>query len=88
MAKCKWCGNLYLKQSNAQKYCSSYCKHEAKKETDRVYINKHNLRRCHNTRVKNLVTLGSLGTSSSFHKKSTFKDEYKSIRKEIKRLHL
>lgn len=86
--KCKWCGALYLKNNNAQKYCSPYCKKEAKKETDRKYANTHNLRKHYNTRIKNLVTLGSLGTNSSYHRKNNDKEEYKSIQSEFKMLRL
>ena len=86
--KCRWCGTLYIKKSNAQKYCSPNCKKEAKRETDRNYANKHNKRRYHNTRIKNLVTLGSLGTSSSYHRKKNDKEEYRSIRSEFRMLKL
>lgn len=86
--KCRWCGNLYIKKSNAQKYCSNHCKREAKKENDRNYANKHNQRKHHNTRVKNLITLGSWGTSSTSHRRKDFYDEYKSIRSEFKMLKL
>ena len=86
--KCRWCGKLYIKKNNAQKYCSTYCKQEAKRETDRAYINKHNKRTCYNTRIKNIVELGSLGTSSSFHRRKTFEEEYRSIRSEFRMLKL
>lgn len=86
--KCHFCGTLYIKESNAQKYCSTYCKKEAKKESDRNFANKNNLRKQYNTRIKNLVTLGSLGTSSTCHRKPDFKEEYKSIRTEFKMLKL
>lgn len=33
--KCSWCGRTYLRKSNAQKYCSSECKHNARLETQR-----------------------------------------------------
>lgn len=86
--KCRWCGTLYIKKSNAQKYCSHHCKREAKKENDRKYANKHNQRRYYNTRIKNLVTLGSLGTSSTYHRKKSDKEEYESIRAQFKMLKL
>ena len=86
--KCRWCGALYIKENNAQKYCSPNCKKEAKRETDRNYANKHNQRRHYNTRIKNLVTLGSLGTSCSYHRRKNFDDEYKSIRSEMRMLKL
>ena len=86
--KCQWCGTLFIKESNAQKYCSTHCKKEAKKEKDRDYVNKHNLRKQYNTRIKNLVTLGSLGTSATSHMKKNFEEEYKSIQSELRMLHL
>ena len=42
----------------------------------------------YNTRIKNLTTLGSLGTNSSYHMKPDFKEEYKSIKSEMKMLKL
>lgn len=89
ISKCRWCGKLYLKKTNAEQYCSNYCKSQAKLESKRNYINKRNKSNYqYNTRVKNLVTLGSLGTSSSCKCKSSFSEEHISIRKELKRLGL
>lgn len=86
--KCSWCGTLFIKRSNAEKYCSSQCKHEASLESKRKYINKRNIKKIYNTRIKNLTTLGSLGTSSSYHMKPDFEEEHKSIRTELKMLKL
>lgn len=88
LSKCSWCGNLYVKKNNAQKYCSAYCKKEAKREHDRIYVNKRNKQKHHNTRIKNLVTLGSWGTSSTCHMKKSFREEHKSVRSQLKMLKL
>ncbi len=89
ISKCKWCGKLYLKKTNAEQYCSNHCKRQAKLESKRNYINKRNKSGyVYNTRIKNLTTLGSLGTSSSSKCKASFNEEYVSIRKEMKRVGL
>ena len=35
LVKCSWCDKTYLRKSNAQKYCSPKCKHNARLETQR-----------------------------------------------------
>lgn len=87
--KCAYCGNLFIKKTNATKYCSEKCKHESKLESKRKYINNRNLKeKFYNTRIKNITTLGSFGTSSTSKRKSSFKEEYKSIQSEMKMLKL
>lgn len=82
--KCKYCGNLFVKTSNASKYCSDHCKHEAQLESKRRSANKRNLKRHYNTRIKNLTTLGSMGTISSEHRNPSFKEEAKIIKSQLK----
>ena len=86
--KCKFCGKLFIKKHNAQKYCCDKCSHEAELESKRKYINKRNRRKVFNTRIKNLTTLGSLGTNSSSHMKNSFEEEYDSIQTEMRMLKL
>ncbi len=40
-SKCKWCGKRYKKTHTAQKYCSTKCTTESKRERDRQWHNKH-----------------------------------------------
>lgn len=86
--KCSYCGSFFVKKSNAQKYCSEHCKHEAQLESKRKYINKRNLKKQFNTRIKNLTTLGSLGTDCSYHMKSDFSDEAKSVKSQLRMLRI
>ena len=88
LEKCNYCGALFIKKGNANRYCCKDCKHEAKLESKRKYINKRNTRKTYNTRIKNLTTLGSMGTSCSYHRKPSFEEEYRSIRSEMKMLKL
>lgn len=88
LEKCSYCGTLFIKKHNAEKYCCNSCKYQAKLESKRKYINKHNLKKVYNTRIKNLTELGSLGTSSSYHMNSNFDDEYKSVKSELRRLRI
>ena len=88
LAKCQYCGKLYIKKHNANKYCSKECKHESQLESKRKYINKRNLRKSYNTRIKNITELGSLGTSSTCHRKESFEDELRSIRSQIRILRI
>lgn len=82
LEKCNYCGELFIKKSNANKYCSENCSHEAQLESKRRHINKRNIKEKHyNTRVKNLTTLGSLGTSSTCHRKLDFEEEARSIQR-------
>lgn len=88
MEKCDYCGQLYIRKNNAQKYCSLHCKHEAQLESKRRYINNRNLQKHYNTRVKSITELGSLGTTSSCHRKSSFEEEIRSIRRMKKMLRI
>lgn len=88
IGKCRWCGCLFEKHSN-EKYCSCYCRKQARLESKRNYINGRNLRDKHyNTRIKNLTTLGSKGTSSDVKVKKSFREEHNSIVSEKRRLGL
>lgn len=88
LEKCNYCGTLFIKKGNANKYCSDHCRHEAQLESKRKYINKRNLKKQHNTRIKNLSELGTLGTSSSYHPKKNFEEEYRSIRSQMRMLRI
>ena len=88
LEKCRYCGKLFIKKSNAEKYCSQHCKHESTLESKRKYINKRNLRKSYNTRIKNITELGSWGTSSTSHMKQSFEDEIRSIKAEMKILRI
>ena len=88
LGKCNYCGKLYIKKHNANKYCSNHCRHESSLESKRRYINKRNTRKSYNTRIKNITELGSLGTSSTCHRKPDFDDEYRSIRSEMRMLRI
>ncbi len=82
--KCRYCGRLFIKRSNAEKYCSQVCKHERQLESKREYINKRNLNKCYNTRVRNLTTLGSKGTITSPHRNPSFNEELRIIKSQLK----
>ena len=82
--KCNYCGSLFIKTSNANKYCSEHCKYEAQLESKRKSANKRNLKRQYNTRVKNLTTLGSMGTVSSPHRHKDFKEEARIIKSQLR----
>ena len=89
LTKCKWCGSLFERHTSNQSYCSEHCRHEAHLEDKREYINCRNLKEKHyNTKIKNLTELGTYGTSSSCHRKSSFELELKSLRNEYKRIGL
>jgi len=89
LGKCNWCGRLYLKKSRNTKYCSDYCRNEAKLESNRNSINKRNRsERYFNTRCKNLTELGSKGTDSNYHMKDNFKDEAVSVSAQRRRLRI
>ncbi len=88
LEKCNYCGHLFVKKHNAMKYCCEHCRHESTLESKRKYINKRNVRKNHNTRIKNLTELGSLGTSSSYHPKKDFDEEYRSIRSQMRMLRI
>ena len=82
LGKCKWCGSLFERHNSNQKYCCEKCRHEGDLESKRNHINERNLKKHYNTRVKALTTLGSYGTSSSCHRKSSFELERKWLRNE------
>ena len=88
LEKCNYCGHLFIRKQNAEKYCSGHCRHEAQLESKRKYANKRNIRKNYNTRVKNLTTLGSWGTSSTSHPRKTFEEEHRSIKREMKHLRI
>lgn len=88
LKKCAFCGQLFILKSNAEKYCSTHCKHEARLESKRKYMNNRNKRKNYNTRVKNLTELGSLGTHSTCHAKKDFDAEHRSIRSQMRMLRL
>ncbi|MBQ6345151.1 MAG: hypothetical protein IJI96_03450 [Methanobrevibacter sp.] len=82
--KCRYCGKLFIRKHNAEKYCSQHCRYEAHLESNRKYINKRNRQRTYNTRVKNLTTLGSKGTISSPHRNLDFKQEARIIKSQLR----
>ena len=84
LERCRWCGELFIRKSNAEKYCCSECRYQSRLESKRKYINNRNLKKTYNTRTKNLTTLGSWGTDSSYHRKNDFHDEYVSIKKQMR----
>lgn len=86
LIKCSWCGKLFFRQSNAQKYCSDHCKHESLLENKRKYINNRNKRTTFNTRTKNLTTLGSLNTGLGAKSNDDFDKEERLVRNELRRL--
>lgn len=88
LEKCRYCGHLFIRKQNAEKYCSGHCKHEAQLESKRKYINNRNKRKNHNTRIKNLTELGSLGTHSSYHPKKDFEAEHRSIKAQMRMLRI
>ena len=88
LEKCQYCGKLFIKKHNANKYCSHHCKHESQLESKRRYINKRNIRKSCNTRIKNITELGSWGTSSTSHRKENFDDELRSIKSEMRILRI
>lgn len=49
-------------------------------------MNKRNRQQIYNTRIRNLTTLGSKGTSCTVSVRKSFDEEHKSIRKEMRRL--
>lgn len=86
--KCRYCGNLFIKHNNAEKYCTEHCRHEAHLESKRKSENKRNLQRQHNTKIKNLTTLGSKGTISSPHRNPNFKEEHRIIKSQLRMMKL
>ena len=88
LEKCSYCGKLFIKKSNANKYCCNHCRHESILESKRKHINKKNTRKSYNTRIKNITELGSWGTTSTSHRKKDFREEYQSIRSQMKILRI
>ena len=88
MGKCRYCGKLFIKKSNANQYCTEHCKHESALESKRKYINRRNIRKSCNTRIKNITELGSWGTSSTSHRKDSFEEEIRSIKSEMRLLRI
>lgn len=86
LIKCSWCGKLFFRQNNAQKYCSEQCKHEALLENKRKYINNRNKKKHFNTRIKNLTTLGSLNTGLGCKPNVDFEKEHRLVKKELRRI--
>ena len=88
LEKCNYCGKLFIKKGNANRYCSQSCKHESQLESKRRYSNKRNIRKSCNTRIKNITELGSWGTSSTSHRKPNFNDELRSVKAQIRMLRI
>lgn len=82
--KCRYCGRLFIKKHNAEKYCSQHCKYEAHLESNRKSANKRNKQRTYNTRTRNITVLGSLGTISSPHRNPNFDVESRIIKSQLR----
>ena len=78
LRKCKWCGRLYIKQSNKSTYCSNNCRKYAHQEQKAIFANKY--RRQHPKKE----CLGTGGLSQ--HRRHNFTSEYNAIMNEKKRL--
>lgn len=84
--KCKWCGEYFTvensRKNNAVKYCSSTCRHEARKELQRENNRRYRERKQNNEQRGHL-----LGDSRiNEHPCSDFKHELAIIRKEKRRI--
>lgn len=83
-AKCKWCGELFIKEQNRQMYCKVDCRQYARQEQNRA----HRL----NYYYKYKETMGEekkygLGTGFlSTNRNKNFENELTMIQNEIKRL--
>ena len=88
-SKCAWCGKEFEKTHNRQVCCSKECQKERQKELNRNRQQRYYYRhKVGNVNSKNITDLGSRGTSQTSHSKNNFRDEYKSIQSEKKRLGL
>lgn len=76
LKKCEWCGNLYTPTHHSQKYCTTECYRNHRREY------KAKWKRENDDRIKE--TLGTTGISSH-HRNKNFKTEAKIIRNERKR---
>lgn len=89
--RCKWCGKPFHKKTNKSQYCSKECAKNKTRENKARYQAKRRLQ----AKRKILILpeyqkygLGSYGTSSTKHPKDSFKEEYRAIQKEKRRLGL
>ena len=88
-AICKWCGKKFVKPHNRSEYCSEDCALNKRRENKARYQAKRRLL----AKRKLLILpehqkygLGSYGTSATGHMKSTFDEESRSIKKEMRRI--
>jgi len=84
--KCKWCGEYFIKTHHSQKYCSDYCRKNARAEQSRNKAHRWYHRHKHELSEKTRWGLGSgyLGK----HRYTNFDKELKTIQTEFKRLRL
>ncbi len=76
--KCRWCGTLFIKTSNKDKYCKKDCGKFAHLEQKAIFANKYR------RQYPKKECLGTGGLSS--HRRHNFKSEYNAIQNEKKRL--
>ena len=84
MAICEFCKNHFTKKHNAEKYCSDYCRKEARKEQNRFNSFTFYHRHKHEKSEDEKFGLGSGWLSE--HKNPDEEKEMKSVRNERKRL--
>ena len=86
VARCKWCGSLFVKEHNREVYCSSFCRDSAREEQSRDksidWYHKHK---------GELDEISRYGLGSGFlggHRRVDFDDELECVRREFVRLKL
>ena len=84
VAKCRWCGSLFVKNHSSEVYCCSFCRDTAREEQSRdkairwYHRNKHNL----SEEQKYGLGSGFLGC----HRRLDFDDELRVVENELVRL--
>lgn len=84
LKKCEWCGKLFVRKHSASKYCSDYCRRQGNLESKRNKQREYNKRKVWNTKIKNIVALGSKNTSLGSKANPNFKIEQELIDNQIR----
>ena len=91
IAKCKWCGKIFNRKHNSERYCCDECRFNSLRQQKAKYQAKRRLLAKKGVLVLpeyKKYGLGSYGTSSMCHRKTDLTKEYESIQKEMELLKL
>lgn len=81
---CRWCGKPFKRNHAPEKYCSEYCRKEARKHQNRIKSNKWYQNHKHELTEKQRWGLGSSGLGQ--HSNKDFIREQEIIQRELRRL--